>query len=197
MLWESVRSKKKWPREVKHASGSPSPYRLSGASPLAIPSLASAASTGTDASSWSFYHPTAINSGGGDIWVASGNLVIELSSFVERCVDGIKANRERCRAFVDASVGIVTALVPVIGYERSAQIATEALESGSTVRELVLGRGWMHPNNSTPPSTQPKCCNLTARRPQAVLVQPSDKLVDGIRLTNNRPRIGAADRLVV
>lgn len=61
----------------------------------------------------------------------------------ERCVDGIKANRERCRAFVDSSVGIVTALVPAIGYERSAQIATEALESGSTVRELILGRGWM------------------------------------------------------
>jgi aspartate ammonia-lyase len=56
----------------------------------------------------------------------------------ERCVDGITANRERCRALVVNSIGIVTALNPIIGYEASAAIAGEALITGRSVAELVL-----------------------------------------------------------
>jgi aspartate ammonia-lyase len=56
----------------------------------------------------------------------------------ERCVDGITANRERCRALVVNSIGIVTALNPIIGYEASAAIAGEALVTGRSVAELVL-----------------------------------------------------------
>jgi aspartate ammonia-lyase len=58
----------------------------------------------------------------------------------ERCVDGITANPERMRWFVEHSVGIVTALVPIIGYERSTEIAREALETGRGVYELVMER---------------------------------------------------------
>ena len=43
-----------------------------------------------------------------------------------RCVRGITANREVCAAYVRNSIGIVTALSPVLGYERSAAIAKEA-----------------------------------------------------------------------
>jgi aspartate ammonia-lyase len=56
----------------------------------------------------------------------------------EKCVDGITANRERCRALVLNSIGIVTALNPIIGYEASAAIAREALITGRSVAELVL-----------------------------------------------------------
>jgi aspartate ammonia-lyase len=59
----------------------------------------------------------------------------------ERCVEGITANRERMRHFVEHSIGIVTALVPVIGYERSTEIAKAALESDRGVFEIVLERG--------------------------------------------------------
>ena len=45
------------------------------------------------------------------------------------------------RHFVEHSIGIVTALVPVIGYERSTEIAKAALESGRGVFEIVLERG--------------------------------------------------------
>jgi aspartate ammonia-lyase len=58
----------------------------------------------------------------------------------ERCVDGITANPERMRWFVEHSVGIITALVPIIGYEQSTEIAREALESGRGVYELVMER---------------------------------------------------------
>jgi aspartate ammonia-lyase len=60
-----------------------------------------------------------------------------------RCVDGITANPDRMRRFVENSIGIVTALVPVLGYERSTEIAKEALASGRGVYELVLERGLM------------------------------------------------------
>ena len=61
----------------------------------------------------------------------------------ERCVQGITANAERMKWFVEQSVGVVTALVPVIGYETSTEIARAALETGRGVYDLVLERGLM------------------------------------------------------
>lgn len=59
----------------------------------------------------------------------------------ERCVTGITANADRMRTFVEQSIGIVTALVPVIGYEMATEIAKDALESGRGVFDIVLERG--------------------------------------------------------
>ena len=55
-----------------------------------------------------------------------------------RCVEGITANADRCLAYVHNSIGIVTALNPVIGYKNSTKIAKEALETGKSVYDLVL-----------------------------------------------------------
>ena len=54
------------------------------------------------------------------------------------CIDGITANADHCRATVEKSIGLVTALNPYIGYENSTIVAKEALESGRSVYELVL-----------------------------------------------------------
>lgn len=54
-----------------------------------------------------------------------------------RCVRGLEANQERCAQFVEQSLAMVTALAPVIGYERAAEIAKEAYETGRTVREVA------------------------------------------------------------
>src|SRR5688572_23641347 len=64
-------------------------------------------------------------------------------SLRERCVNGITANPERMRWFVEQSVGIVTALVPVLGYEASTQIALEALTTKRGVYDVVCDRGLM------------------------------------------------------
>jgi aspartate ammonia-lyase len=61
----------------------------------------------------------------------------------ERCVVGITANRERLRKMVEDSIGLVTALVPYIGYERSSAVALEALHTGRGVYELVQEKGWL------------------------------------------------------
>ena len=60
-----------------------------------------------------------------------------------RCIRGIRADKDRCRKYVENSIGLVTALNPVIGYEKSVAIAKEALESGGSVYELVLKKGWL------------------------------------------------------
>jgi aspartate ammonia-lyase len=56
------------------------------------------------------------------------------------CVEGITANPEVCRHYVDYSVGTVTALNPVIGYERSTELASEAMKSGRGIIELIRER---------------------------------------------------------
>jgi len=68
------------------------------------------------------------------------NACITLTS---RCIQGIEANREVCRGYVERSIGLVTALNPVLGYERSASIAKEALKTGGNVYDLVLEKGWL------------------------------------------------------
>jgi len=90
------------------------------------------------------------------------NACIVLTS---RCITGIKANRERCRKYVENSIGLVTALNPVLGYEKSVAIAREALESGRSVYELALEKGWiskgelddvLSPENMTHPRLVPE-----------------------------------------
>jgi aspartate ammonia-lyase len=57
-----------------------------------------------------------------------------------RCIDGITANEDHCRAQVQNSIGVVTALVPELGYDACSSLAKEALESGRSVYDLVLER---------------------------------------------------------
>jgi aspartate ammonia-lyase len=60
-----------------------------------------------------------------------------------RCVDGITANPDRLRRFVEESIGIVTALVPVLGYATATDVAKEALASGRGVYDVVIARNLM------------------------------------------------------
>ena len=61
----------------------------------------------------------------------------------DRCIEGISANPERMRSFVEQSIGVITALVPVLGYETTTEIAKQALETGRGVYDLVCERGLM------------------------------------------------------
>jgi aspartate ammonia-lyase len=56
----------------------------------------------------------------------------------EKCVDGITANAERTKEMVMQSIGIVTQLNPIIGYEAAAAIAREALGSGKSIHQLAV-----------------------------------------------------------
>ena len=54
-----------------------------------------------------------------------------------KCVDGITANPERCKSLVEGSIGIVTNLLPLLGYKRASAVAKEALETGRPVAEIA------------------------------------------------------------
>lgn len=62
-------------------------------------------------------------------------------TFVDNCIIGITANKERCEELLNSSVGIATALCPYIGYKKSADIAKKALKTGQSVKEIVLEEG--------------------------------------------------------
>ena len=61
--------------------------------------------------------------------------------FAERCVSGIEANSERCRFHLENSVALVTALAPLIGYDRAASLAKQALQTDSSVKKSLLDSG--------------------------------------------------------
>ena len=61
----------------------------------------------------------------------------------DRCVAGITASADRMRQLAESSPVIVTALNRFIGYEAAAQVAHEALETGETIRSIVLARGYV------------------------------------------------------
>ncbi len=57
------------------------------------------------------------------------------------CVDGITANEDVCREYIERSIGVVTALNPVLGYDATTRLAREALETGRGIVELVREKG--------------------------------------------------------
>jgi fumarate hydratase class II len=63
--------------------------------------------------------------------------------FRDKCIDGVEANVERCKAYAESSPSIGTSLNPYIGYEKAAEVIKESTKTGRSIRELVLERGWM------------------------------------------------------
>jgi aspartate ammonia-lyase len=68
-------------------------------------------------------------------------LAAGLDTLTRRCVEGIEADVERCRGLAINSIGIVTALNPVLGYEVCSRIAKRALEENRSVLDVVLEEG--------------------------------------------------------
>ena len=64
-----------------------------------------------------------------------------LNSFTENCVKGIQANEKRLKELTDASLMLVTALTPHIGYDKAAEIALKAHNEGSTLKDAALALG--------------------------------------------------------
>ncbi len=58
-------------------------------------------------------------------------------NFAKKCVDGLKPNLERIHYLAEANVSTVTSLAPKIGYEKAAELAKEAMKTGSSVREVA------------------------------------------------------------
>ncbi|MBQ2136426.1 MAG: aspartate ammonia-lyase [Selenomonas sp.] len=64
-----------------------------------------------------------------------------VNTFTDKLLKDLQPNKEQCQEWLDKSVGIVTAMLPHIGYENSAMIAKEAYNTGRPVREVILEKG--------------------------------------------------------
>ena len=61
-----------------------------------------------------------------------------IHTLIVNCINGITANKEHCEDLVHNSVGIITTLVPHIGYQHAADIAKKAIKTGAPVKDLIL-----------------------------------------------------------
>ncbi|MHB9035576.1 MAG: aspartate ammonia-lyase [Armatimonadota bacterium] len=86
-----------------------------------------------------------------------------------KCIKGIEADEERCRALVEGSFAMLTALSPHIGYEAASDLALEAERTGKTIREVALGKNYFTKEQldvilSTVEMTKPGIAGLRAIR---------------------------------
>ena len=98
------------------------------------------------------------------------SLTAACTSLADHCIDGITANKEFLRAQVEASIGVVTVLNPLIGYDAATSIARQALAGDHSVTSLVLESGLLTANDLNEILRPERLANpqtsLFAKRPQ-------------------------------
>lgn len=70
-------------------------------------------------------------------------IINSVNAFTEKCVVGVKANREKAAGWLAKNAILVTALNPVIGYQKGAEVAKEAMATNRTVREVVIEKEYL------------------------------------------------------
>lgn len=76
-----------------------------------------------------------------DAFLESVKLLANVTNvFVDKLLDGLVVNEQRCRQLIDQSLMMVTSLAPKIGYEQAAAFAKDAFDSGKTIRDLCRDR---------------------------------------------------------
>jgi len=65
--------------------------------------------------------------------------------FVDKCINDLTVDADRCKSFIEKSLAMVTPFVPQIGYDRAAELAKKAYLSGKTIREVALAEEVLPP----------------------------------------------------
>jgi fumarate hydratase class II len=76
-----------------------------------------------------------------DVLESVALLAAGAQALADQCVAGLRADRERCRAYAERSSALVTALVPVVGYDAAAQLVQRALAGDRSIREVLVESG--------------------------------------------------------
>jgi fumarate hydratase class II len=75
-------------------------------------------------------------------------LIGAIKAFTNECVQGIEADREKAEGWLAKNAVLVTALNPVIGYLKGAEVAKEAMATGETIRKVVVAKGYLSPQEA-------------------------------------------------
>lgn len=70
-------------------------------------------------------------------------LIGAMNAFTNKCVRGLQANRGKAEGWLAKNAILVTALNPVIGYSKGAEVAKEAMATGQTIRQVVIAKGYL------------------------------------------------------
>jgi fumarate hydratase class II len=70
-------------------------------------------------------------------------LIGAVRAFTDKCVSGVQANRAKAEGWLAKNAILVTALNPVIGYLKGAEVAKEAMATGRTLKEVVVEKGYL------------------------------------------------------
>jgi aspartate ammonia-lyase len=79
------------------------------------------------------------------------------------CVEGMKANEERCREHVESSTATITALVPVIGYEAASRLVKMAGDGRKSIKEAAISEGMLTPQQFDELVSSEAVCRLGSR----------------------------------
>jgi aspartate ammonia-lyase len=72
-------------------------------------------------------------------------LIDGVTIFRTHCIEGIEANTDRCRQWLEESLCLATALAPYIGYDKAAELSKKAASEGKTIREAAIEDGLFTP----------------------------------------------------
>jgi len=75
-------------------------------------------------------------------------IINAVNAFTDKCVVGLQANEEKATGWLAKNAILVTALNPVIGYLKGAEVAKEAMKTNRTVREVVIEKGYLSPEEA-------------------------------------------------
>lgn len=92
-------------------------------------------------------------------------LSVACESFRRRCVEGIEANEEKCRQYVENSTATATALVAALGYEKAAAIAKQAQAQNQTIRQIVTEQNCLTNEQFDELISPEAVCRLGFRKP--------------------------------
>ena len=106
--------------------------------------------------------------------------------FQNYCIDSIELNIEQINQYVDRWLMLVSAVSPVIGYDKASAIVHDADRSGRTLREAALDSGRSAPKTSTESSTRP---TWLARSRRSVLVEQRNGMSSQATAVAERPSV--------
>jgi len=81
-----------------------------------------------------------------NILQSSEILTNAITVFNEKCASGIKADKKRCRAYFENSIGLATILNRIVGYENAAKVGKDAISGGKSLREIITEKGLLSKN---------------------------------------------------
>jgi aspartate ammonia-lyase len=109
------------------------------------------------------------------LFASLSTLTAACTTLADHCIEGITANKEFLRSQVEASIGVVTVLNPLIGYDAATSIARRALSSGRSVTSLVLESGLLNAEDLDEILRPERLANPQADTPRGVPVAGSQQ----------------------